>query len=152
MPRPHRRVLQDDPNKLFSDEDAANAIKQMFGYLWENNEVFDAFSNAFLVPYCEEMLQTDPHKVDQMLDLVVHRLFCDLTEEVPDYRVVTIIQRFVQQVINKAESPLEVMQSPLLHKLFSKLIESNEARRCLHYLFRVKCERIDTSFFTVKNL
>ena len=22
----------------------------------------------------------------------------------------------------------------------------------MHYLFRVKCERIDTSFFTVKNL
>ena len=33
-----------------------------------------------------------------------------------------------------------------------KLTETNEARRCLHYLFRVKCERIDTSFFTVKNL
>ena len=33
-----------------------------------------------------------------------------------------------------------------------KLTETNEARRALHYLFRVKCERIDTSFFTVKNL
>lgn len=44
------------------------------------------------------------------------------------------------------------MNDPLLHKFFMKLTESNEARRCLHYLFRVKCERIDTSFFTVKNL
>ena len=33
-----------------------------------------------------------------------------------------------------------------------RLTETNEARRCLHHLFRVKCERIDTSFFTVKNL
>ena len=44
------------------------------------------------------------------------------------------------------------MESPLLNKFFMKLTEGNEARRCLHYLFRVKCERIDTSFFTVKNL
>mmetsp|Transcript_34536 Transcript_34536/g.45429 ORF Transcript_34536/g.45429 Transcript_34536/m.45429 type:complete len:152 (+) Transcript_34536:123-578(+) len=91
LPKPHNRVLVEDPNKLFSDEDAANAIKQMFGYLWENKDVFDAFSNAFLVPYCEEMLQKDPFKVDQILDLVIHRLFCDLTEEVPDLRVVTIL-------------------------------------------------------------
>ena len=40
----------------------------------------------------------------------------------------------------------------MLNKFFMKLTEGNEARRCLHYLFRVKCERIDTSFFTVKNL
>jgi hypothetical protein len=45
-----------------------------------------------------------------------------------------------------------VIHNPLLLKLFNKLTETNEARRCLHYLFRVKCERIDTSFFTVKNL
>ena len=44
------------------------------------------------------------------------------------------------------------MQSPLLHMLFTKLTESNDARRCLHYLFRSKCERIDTSFLTAKNL
>ena len=44
------------------------------------------------------------------------------------------------------------MESPLLLKFFMKLTEGNEARRCLHYLFRIKCERIDTSFFTVKNL
>ena len=40
----------------------------------------------------------------------------------------------------------------MLLKFFLKLTEGNEARRCLHYLFRIKCERIDTSFFTVKNL
>lgn len=38
----------------------------------------------------------DPFKVDQLLDLVVHRLFCDLTDEVRDYRVVTIMQRFIK--------------------------------------------------------
>ena len=46
----------------------------------------------------------------------------------------------------------EVINSPLLLKFFMRLTETNEARRCLHHLFRVKCERIDTSFFTVKNL
>ena len=45
MPKPHKRVLAEDPNKLFSDEDAPSQIKQMFGYLWDNNDVFDAFSN-----------------------------------------------------------------------------------------------------------
>ena len=45
MPKPHKRVLAEDANKLFSDEDAPSQIKQMFGYLWENNDVFDAFSN-----------------------------------------------------------------------------------------------------------
>lgn len=55
-------------------------------------------------------------------------------------------------MIDKAQSVEEVFRSPLLHKFFAKLIESNEARRALHYLFRGKCERIDTSFFTVKNL
>ena len=151
-PSPHNRQLAKDPNDLFSDDDAANAIKQMFGYLWENKDVFDAFSEKFLFTYCEEKLATDPAKVDQMLDLVVHRLFTDLTDEVPDYRVVTVVQRFIKQVIDKAETVSDVMHSPLLHKLFAKLTESNEARRCLHYLFRSKCDRIDTSFFTVKNL
>ena len=87
-----------------------------------------------------------------MLDLVVHRLFTDLSDEVPDYRVVTVVQRFIQQVIDKAQSISDVMDSPLLKKLFVKLTESNEARRCLQYIFRGKCSRIDTSFLTVKNL
>ena len=91
LPRPHTRILSDEPTELFSDEDAPNAIKQMFGYLWDNKDVFDAFSNNFLVNYCEDKLKEDPFKVDQMLDLVVHRLFTDLTEETPDQRVILII-------------------------------------------------------------
>ena len=55
-------------------------------------------------------------------------------------------------MIDRAQSPEDVVNDPLLLKFFMKLTETNEARRCLHYLFRVKCERIDTSFFTVKNL
>lgn len=69
-----------------------------------------------------------------------------------NYRVVTIQERFIKQVIDSCTSVQDVMYNPLLLKFFMKLTESNEARRCLHYLFRVKCERIDTSFFTVKNL
>ena len=64
FPKPHTRVLADDPNKLFEDEDAATAIKQIFSYLWDNKDVFDEFSNQFLVNYCEEMMIEDPFKVD----------------------------------------------------------------------------------------
>ena len=74
-------MLADDPNKIFDDEDAATAIKQIFSYLWDNEDVFDEFSNNFLVSYCEEMMAENHFKVDKMLDLVVHRLFTDLTEE-----------------------------------------------------------------------
>ena len=64
----------------------------------------------------------------------------------------TIQERFIKQVIDKAQSIDDVVNNKLLHKFFSKLINTNEARRTIHYLFRSKCERIDTSFFTVKNL
>ena len=90
--------------------------------------------------------------MERFFDLVVHRLFCDYTAEVFNYRVVTIQERFIKQLIDRAQTPEDVVNDPLLHKFFMKLTETNEARRCLHYLFRVKCERIDTSFFTVKNL
>lgn len=145
-------MLIDDPSTEFNDEDAANSVKQLFTYLWDNKDVFNAFSGTFLVPYCEQHIVHDPFKVDHLLDLVVHRLFCDMTDEVSDYRVMIIQQRFIQQVIEKANTVEDVIKSPLLHKFFAKLTESNESRRALHYLFRSKCERIDTSFFTVKNL
>ena len=64
----------------------------------------------------------------------------------------TIQERFIKQVIDKSESVNDVINNKLLLKFFSKLINTNEARRTIHYLFRAKCERIDTSFFTVKNL
>ena len=98
------------------------------------------------------MLYGDPFKVDHLIELVTQRLFCDFTAEVPDHRVVIIQERFIKKVIDGAQSVQEVIDHPLLLKFFIKLTEGNEARRCLHYLFRIKCERIDTSFFTVKNL
>ena len=97
-------------------------------------------------------MQANHFKVDQVLGLVTHRLFCDVTAEVSDWRVVTLQERFIKQIIDQSNSVSEVMNNPLLHKFFTTLTKSNEATRCLHYLFRVKCERIDTSFFTVKNL
>ena len=54
-------------------------------------------------------METDPAKVDQLLDLVVHRLFCDLTDEVPAYRVVIIQQRFIKKIIEKAQSVEDIM-------------------------------------------
>ena len=94
----------------------------------------------------------DHLKVDHILSLVVHRLFIDATAEVQDWRVVTIQERFIKQVIDKAQSVDDVVNNKLLLKFFNKLTNTNEARRTIHYLFRAKCEKIDTSFFTVKNL
>ena len=45
-------------------------------------------------------MQKDHLKVDQLFDLVVHRLFNDYTAEVMDHRVVTIQERFIKQVID----------------------------------------------------
>jgi hypothetical protein len=43
-------------------------------------------------------------------------------------------------------------ESPLLNAFFQQLTKTNEARRCINYLFKYKCERIDLSFLTMKNL
>ena len=53
----------------------------------------------------------DHLKVDHILSLVVHRLFIDATAEVQDWRVVTIQERFIKQVIDKAETVNDVINS-----------------------------------------
>lgn len=45
MPHPQKRILVKDPAQEFDSEDAANSVQQLFGFLWEYPEVFDAFSN-----------------------------------------------------------------------------------------------------------
>lgn len=153
LARPQKAIVVTDPSEEFNSEDAANAVSQLLGFLWEYPEVFDAFTGKFLVPYCKENLAAgNPFKVDSILGLVIHRLFCEVTADVMDWRVVIIQERFIKQVIDEANSVEEIKNSPLLLRFFIQLTKTNEARRCLHYLFRVKCERIDTSFFTVKNL
>ena len=47
-------------------------------------------------------MQKNHLKVDKLFDLVVHRLFCDYTAEVMDHRVVTIQERFMKQLIDRA--------------------------------------------------
>ena len=55
LAKPQHRILIDDPASEFDDsDDAANSVKQLFGYLWDNPEVFENFSNKFLVQFCEE--------------------------------------------------------------------------------------------------
>ena len=44
-------------------------------------------------------MQKDHLKVDALFDLVVHRLFNDYTAQIMNYRVVTIQERFIKQVI-----------------------------------------------------
>ena len=100
-----RRVLVKDPTNEFESEDAANSVHQLFGFLWEYPEVFDAFANDFLFKYCSEQItHGDPFKVDHLLELVINRLLCDFTAEVPDYRVVTIQERFIKKVIDGSNS------------------------------------------------
>lgn len=52
MARPERRTLVKDPSQEFDSEDAANSVQQLFGFLWEYPEVFDAFSDKFMFSYC----------------------------------------------------------------------------------------------------
>jgi len=82
LPIPQKRLLVKDPAQEFESEDAANSVHQLFGFLWEYPEVFDAFSDKFLVPYCLEQMSKNHLKVDSLFDLVVHRLFSDYTGEV----------------------------------------------------------------------
>lgn len=82
MARPQTRVLVKDPSCEFDSEDAANSVQQLFGFLWEYPEVFDAFSNNFLFPYCQEQMISNPLLVDQIFDLVINRLFIDVTGDV----------------------------------------------------------------------
>lgn len=91
----------------------------LLSFLWDSPEVYDVFSNDFLVPYCLEKLKVEPFKVDEILELVIHRMFRVLTDEVADYRVVTIQERFIKQVIDRCQSPDEVMNHPLLDKYFN---------------------------------
>ena len=90
------RILVKDPAQEFESEDAANSVHQLFGFLWEYPEVFDAFSNQFMVPYCTELMTKNPLKVDRLFDLVIHRLFNDYTAQVMHHRVVTIQERFIK--------------------------------------------------------
>lgn len=54
--------------------------------------------------------------------------------------------------VDRAETLDDLQDNPLLASWFRQLTLSNEARRCINYLFKAKCERIDLSFLTMKNL
>lgn len=118
LARPLKRSIVCDPSEELDSEDAANSVFQLLGFLWEYPEVFDAFSANFLVPYCKKQLKVSPFKVDAILELVTHRLFTDLTDEVMDWRVVVLQERFIKQVIDEAETVQDIIHSPLLLKYF----------------------------------
>ena len=125
----------------------------LLGFLWDKPDIFDTFSEKFIPQYCDHLLaKKDILGLNSFLGTVIHRLFVDLTGQVQDWRVVNIQERFVHQMVKSAGKIDELFTNPLLHNWFSQTTKTNEARRCLHYLFKIKCERIDTFFFTVKNI
>ena len=99
LPHPEKRNLQLDVKKEFESEDAAVPVSMLLGFLWEDQEIFDTFSNRFLAEFCEKWIYTDELKVAKFMGLVVHRLFTDLTAQVQDWRVVTIQERFIHLMI-----------------------------------------------------
>ena len=50
--------------------------------LWEDKDVFNSFVNDFLLKYCDDNYHTHRIKVKQLLELVIHRLFVDVTSQV----------------------------------------------------------------------
>jgi hypothetical protein len=84
--------------------------------------------------------------------MVVHRCFLDLTSQIQDWRVVQIQERLIEREIALAPDVATLEESPFLNAFFQQLTKTNEARRCINYLFKYKCERIDLSFLTMKNL
>ena len=95
MARPIARRLLIDVKKGFESEDAAVPTSMLLGFLWDDQEIFDAFTDKFLAAHCEQLLIRDQSKLGAFLSLVVHRLFVDLTAQVQDWRVVNIQERLV---------------------------------------------------------
>ena len=57
-----------------------DAISRLFWYLWENKEVFDIFVDNYLNQQCKQLYESGQlDKLQDLLELVVHRLFVDLT-------------------------------------------------------------------------
>ena len=46
----------------------------------------------------------------------------------------------------------DLQDSKLLSAFFYQLTLTGESRRCVNYLFKSKCERIDVSYLTMKNM
>jgi hypothetical protein len=58
----------------------------------------------------------------------------------------------IESAVAKAPDVESLEDDPFLNAFFLQLTKTNEARRCINYLFKQKCERIDLSFLTMKNM
>ena len=63
-----------------------------------------------------------------------------------------IQERLIERAVSLAPDVQSLEDSPILNAFFLQLTKTNDARRCINYLFKYKCERIDLSFLTMKNL
>ena len=99
MPAPKARKLLTDVKKEFESEDAAVPVAMLLGFLWDDQEVFNTFTDKFLTAFCNQWKDKNPNMLISFLGLVVHRLFVDLTAQVQDWRVVNIQERFIHQMI-----------------------------------------------------
>ena len=52
--------------------------------------MFDAFVDQWLNPYCRQFSHLCPTKVDEVLEMIIHRFFTDITSQNPDWRVIDI--------------------------------------------------------------
>jgi len=60
-------------------------VTRLMWYLWDDPEIFKLFTDKFMVKQCEitpEEYERDPQKLDEFLEMVVHRCFLDLTSQI----------------------------------------------------------------------
>ena len=122
-------------------------------YLWENTAIFQKFIDGFLIKECEIAFSKGlSREADKLLYMAVHNMFIEPTNQHQDWRVVEISQRLIQHEVNKASSIRELKESKLLSGWMKQLRKTSEARRCIHYMFKQKCQRIDFNYLSNLNM
>ena len=84
MSKPQSRVLETDLNVQFSAR-GKDPIARILWYLWEDKDIFNKFVDEFMVKKCQvtpEQYEQDPTRLDEFLEMIVHRCFVDLTSQI----------------------------------------------------------------------
>lgn len=113
------------------------------------------FTDKFIPSFCNQTpaeYARDPDRLDGFMEMLVSRCFVDLTAEVKDRKIVEVQERLITNAIEAASDANSLATSPVLTSWFGALTNSEEAKQCVAYLFKNKCERIDQNFLSMKNL
>lgn len=73
--------MDTDLDKQFSKQ-GVPYIMMLLWQLWEEKNVFEIFVDQFIVKQCEqtpEEYERDPYKLEAFFEMIVHRIFVDLT-------------------------------------------------------------------------